>query len=156
MAHNVPSPTNTRLANSQNEDVQDEIGLDDIEKGDQRSLLRWMADRINLLGQAIGLDLELLGPVEVESLYWFYLEVCAKDGGRGAIAVTTAETDSSGHWTLGSLMTTVSQLNDVRFLAWAAPAFHPAHVAALEWLDQVTDIRVFGVKVSPEFQLIAG
>lgn len=158
MERNVHSPKDKRVkraAKSQRA-IQDEIGLHNIEKGDQRSLLRWIADRINLLGQAIDLDLELIGPVEVESLKWFCLEVCAKNVGRGAIAVTSAETDRTGHWTLGSLVTTVSQLIDIRFLVWAAPEFHEAHIVALKWLDRVTvdEFQVLGVEVDDEFQLI--
>ena len=136
--------------------VRDEVGLHEIERGDQRALFRWLAQRLNLLGKAIDYDLELKGPVEIESLYWFYLEVCARNVGRGAIAVTTAETDTSGHWTLGSLVTTVSLLSDARFLVWVAPTFHKAHIMALKWLDRVTvdDVRIFGVEARSEFRVV--
>ena len=136
-------------------DTQNEIDLSDVLSGDQRTQLRWLVKRIDLLSKAIGIDIECCRPAEIETLYWYYLDVRAKDVGRGVIAIPTSATGASGHWTLGALVTAASEF-DPRFLVLAAPNFHHAHMEALKWLDRVTvkEVRVYGVQIRSEFRLV--
>ncbi len=106
----------------------------------------WLAEHLDLLGDAVGLKLELVrqevpvGP--------FSLDILAKDvvtGEKVAIENQLGETD---HSHLGQLLTYATGC-DARVAIWVAPEFTYEHADALHRLNEWTsgNVRFYGVKV---------
>jgi hypothetical protein len=131
-----------------------EADQDGFPTGDQRTQMRWLVDKIDLLSKSIGLELESPRPVEVEGLYWHYLEVMAKNVGRGAIAIMP-QVGADGHYALGSLVTAAAESNAC-FIVWVSPELNDAHLKALEWLYQATNgkIRGYGIQICSGFRVL--
>jgi hypothetical protein len=106
----------------------------------------WLVDNINRLGEALGMELEVL---EREAdVGEFSLDVKAKDLGSGRTVVIENQLTRTDHAHLGKLLTYAGGL-DAGVLVWIAEEFRDPHRKALEWLNERTgeDVDCFGVIV---------
>ena len=123
----------------------------------------WLAEHLDLLGEALRLD--DLSLVEAEGqVGTFAVDVVAEtDAG---IVVIENQLGGTDHTHLGQLLTYAAG-RDARTLIWITPKFRDEHRAALDWLNHWTpeEIEVYGVEVrairigdslpAPEFRPVA-
>ena len=106
----------------------------------------WLADHLDLLGDAVGLKLEFVrqevpvGP--------FYLDILAKDADTGLMVAIENQLEETDHSHLGQLLTYATGC-DARVAIWVAPEFTYEHADALHRLNEWTsgNVRFYGVKV---------
>lgn len=115
-------------------------------KGEASHFTPWLAQNLKLLGDAIGLDLELeseelgVGP--------FRADILCKDTTSNAWVLIENQLERTDHTHLGQLMTYAAGL-DAATIVWVAQRFTDEHRAALDWLNRITadGFHFFGLEV---------
>ena len=106
----------------------------------------WLADHLDLLGDALGMALEL---VQREAAVGkFSLDILAEsDHGRKVVIENQLAWTDHSH--LGQILTYAAG-HDARTVIWVAPGFQEEHRAAVDWLNRWTpeEIAFYGVEVS--------
>lgn len=108
----------------------------------------WLAqaDNLKLLGETIGLDLDLestekpVGP--------FRADIVCRETIDGTWVLIENQLERTDHGHLGQLLTYAAGLDAVT-IVWVAERFTDEHRAALDWLNEVTDenINLFGLEI---------
>lgn len=124
----------------------------------------WLADNLDLLGTALGLEIEL---VEREMPVGRYsVDVYAKEVGSGRAIVIENQLEATDHGHLGQLLTYAAGL-EAQVIVWITPEFRDEHRRALEWLNlnSAPDVSFFGIELellrisdsppAPNFKLVA-
>jgi len=108
----------------------------------------WLAsaENIALLGDAIGLDLEV--EAQEESVGPFRADILCKDTVTGNWVLVENQLERTDHLHLGQLLTYAAGLNAVT-IVWIADRFTEEHRAALDWLNEITDekFNFFGLEI---------
>jgi hypothetical protein len=133
------------------------IELGRLEKVDLRSVFPnealaftpWLAEEKNLslLGEAIGLDLEL--EAKEKSVGPFSADILCKDIETEGWVLIENQIEKTDHKHLGQLLTYAAGLDAVT-IVWIAESFTDDHKAALDWLnDKIAErgIRFFGLEI---------
>ena len=141
----------------------EEVDLRQIWPGEAADFTPWLAEHLDLLGEALRLD--DLSLVEAEGqVGTFAVDVVAET--EAGIVVIENQLEGTDHTHLGQLLTYAAG-RDARTLIWITPKFRDEHRAALDWLNHWTpeEIEVYGVEVrairigdsmpAPEFRPIA-
>jgi hypothetical protein len=133
------------MATSQLGDLR-RVPLREIWPHEARDFTAWLAEHLTDLGNALGLDLELVAreaPVGA-----FSLDLLARDLGRNRTVIIENQLEPTNHDHLGKLLTYASG-HDAHVVIWIAADFRDEHRQALDWLNQHTDenIEFFGVVV---------
>ena len=113
---------------------------------EDRNFTPWLADHLSVLGEALGLDLEL---VERErSVGDFMADVVAKDLGRDQLVVIENQLEATDHTHLGQLLTYAAGL-DAGVIIWVSRKFREEHRQAIDWLNHntATSVHFFGVVI---------
>jgi len=106
----------------------------------------WLAEQIEVLGEALGLDLEL---VEREAgVGDFSADIVAKDLGRDRLVVIENQLEATDHSHLGQLVTYAAG-REAGVVVWIAREFREEHRQALDWMNRASAaaIEYFGVVV---------
>lgn len=116
--------------------------------GEATDFTPWLAmpENIALLGEAIGLDLEVQATEE-----WvgpFRADILCKDTVRDHYVLIENQLERTDHGHLGQLITYAAGLDAVT-VVWVANRFTAEHRAALDWLNRVTEkaINFFGLEI---------
>lgn len=106
----------------------------------------WLADNIERLGQALGMDLEV--QEREADVGDFSLDIMAKDLGTGRTVVIENQLTETDHDHLGKLLTYAGGF-DAGVLVWIAKELRDEHRKVLEWLNEKTgpDVDCFGVVI---------
>ena len=126
----------------------------------------WLAEpnNLNLLGDAIGIGLEL--EAQEKNVGPFRADLLCKDTATDHWVLIENQLERTDHIHLGQLLTYASGLNAVA-IVWISKTFTEEHRSALDWLNEITDDRFnfFGLEVelwrigdsavAPEFNVIS-
>ena len=106
----------------------------------------WLAENLEQIGEAIGLELEFESS-EV-SVGPFSADILAKDTGTDKFVVVENQLEKTNHDHLGKCITYASVL-DASAVIWIASQFTDQHKKALDWLNDHTsdDIGFYGIKI---------
>lgn len=120
------------------------VEIRDIWPNESTDFTPWLADNIDRLGQALGMELEV--QEREADVGDFSLDIRAKDLGTGRTVVIENQLTQTDHDHLGKLLTYAGGF-DAGVLVWIAKELRDEHRKALEWLNDHTgvDIDCFGV-----------
>lgn len=108
----------------------------------------WLAkeENIVLLGDAIGLDLEV--EAQEKNVGPFRADILCKDTATGTWVLIENQLERTDHCHLGQLLTYAAGLQAVT-IVWIARDFTEEHRATLDWLNEITDDRFnfFGLEI---------
>lgn len=104
----------------------------------------WLAQNLTLLGEALGMDLELI--MQESPVGPFSLDLLCRDLGRDRPVIIENQVEQTDHDHLGKLITYAAG-HDASVAIWIASAFREEHRQALDWLNQRSDVATefFGV-----------
>jgi Domain of unknown function (DUF4268) len=116
-----------------------------------RDFTPWLADNLDSLGKALGLDLEL---TEQEGCVGsFFCDLVAKEIGRDRVVIIENQLEPANHGHLGQLMTYAAG-KEASVVVWIAAEIRDEYQQTLIWLNSRTDAKTdfFGV-VLEAFQI---
>lgn len=122
------------------------VQLRKIWKNEAYDFTPWLADNLDSIGEATGLELELES--QEVSVGPFSADILAKDTGTDKFVVIENQLEKTNHDHLGKCVTYASVL-DASAVIWIASKFTDEHKKALDWLNDHTsdEISFYGLKV---------
>lgn len=117
-----------------------------IWKHEEKEFTPWLAQNITLLGEFLGLDLEVIS-VE-HGVGAFSLDMLAKDIGTGNIVAIENQLEITDHNHLGQILTYASGV-DAKTVVWISKVVREEHRKAIDWLNQITseEMEFFAVEI---------
>jgi hypothetical protein len=116
--------------------------------GEASHFTPWLAneDNISLLGDAIGLELEV--EAQEAGVGPFRADILCKDTATGHYVLVENQIERTDHGHLGQLITYAAGLDAVT-VVWIAGRFTDEHRAALDWLNRATNgtFNFFGLEI---------
>ena len=101
----------------------------------------WLAQHIDLLGAALGLDLEI--EQSEAAVGAFSLDLLGKESGSDRVVIVENQLDRTDHGHLGQLLAYAAGL-DAKIVVWISPDVRNEHRDAVHWLnEQTTDAVAF-------------
>ena len=126
----------------------EQVNLRDIWSTEDGDFTPWLAeeDNLRLLGDAIGIDLEL--EAKEKSVGPFYADILCKDTVDSTWVIIENQLERTDHTHLGQLLTYSAGLQAVT-IVWVASRLVDEHRAALDWLNEITDEKFsfFGLEI---------
>ena len=142
----------------------EQVDLREVWPHEAADFTPWLADNMERLGAALGMDLELqsseapVGP--------FALDILAHDLGSDRPVIIENQLEATNHDHLGKLLTYAAGY-DAYAAVWLVRDFRDEHRQALDWLNQRTGedtaffgvvvevVRIDGSRLAPQFRVVA-
>lgn len=120
--------------------------LRNIWKHEEKDFTPWLAENIALLGESLGLDLEVIS-VE-HGVGSFSLDILAKVTGTENIVAIENQLEVTDHNHLGQILTYASGV-DAKTVIWISKEVREEHRKAIDWLNQITgeETEFFAVEI---------
>jgi hypothetical protein len=140
------------------------IDARDVWKNEAYDFTPWLRENVHLLGQAVGLELDVEVQQEI-AVGLFSADLLGTDLGSSARVLIENQLEQTNHSHLGQLLTYAGGLQ-TDILIWVAPRIREEHRQALIWLNEHTleDVLFFGVEIellridgslpAPHFKLV--
>lgn len=126
----------------------EKVNLREVWKNEGAEFTPWLArdENIALLGEAIGIDLEV--EAQEKGVGPFRADILCKDTISDHWVLIENQLEVTDHKHLGQLLTYSAGLNAVTII-WIAEKFTEEHRATLDWLNEITDshINFFGLEI---------
>ena len=122
-----------------------EHDLRSVWQNEERDFTRWLAENIDLLGSALGIEIE--DAQAEETVGDFSSDIVAREMNTGETIVIENQYGKTDHDHLGKLLT-YSSGKDAGFSMWLSEEFRPEHRSVLEWLNESgpRDVKFFAIK----------
>jgi len=123
-----------------------EVELRQVWNNEARDFTCWLEENIDLLNQAIGLDIEI---TEREGAVGsFAVDLVGKDLGSNRTVIIENQLEPTDHTHLGQLLTYTAG-RGAKIVIWISPQFREEHRQTLDWLNENTgeDQAFFGVEI---------
>lgn len=140
------------------------VDLRELWPDEARDFTPWLAENLEVLGEALGLTLSL--EEQEASVGPFAADLVAADG-QGALVVIENQITKTDHDHLGKLVTYIVNMGAKRAV-WISSDPRPEHAKVVEWLNEITppDTAIYLVRVeayrigdsppAPLFTVVAG
>ncbi len=113
----------------------EQVSPRDVWQSEPRDFTPWLAENLSLLGEALGLDLEL---VQTEAPVGGYsCDIEARESGSGRRVVIENQLEQTDHSHLGQLLTYAAGL-DAAVVVWISPTIRDEHREAIDFLNRHT------------------
>lgn len=124
----------------------EKVNLREIWKHEEHDFTPWLAENINKLGAAIGIDLEFTAKEVLSGS--FELDILAKDLSRDRVVVIENQLEATDHSHLGQLLT-YAAWHKAEVIVWLSSQVKEAHRASIDWLNAntVENIEFFAIEV---------
>ena len=123
----------------------------------------WLADNLDLLGEKLGISLELEG----EEVYVgpYRADIMAQNPDDGSIVLIENQLETADLKHLGQILAYTAGL-DARTIVWVATDFNDIHRSAIRWLNehtvapfaffavQVSIVQIGGSQLAPVFEVL--
>lgn len=141
-----------------------QIDVKEIWKHEAINFTPWLAENVNLLGQVLGLELEL--DSTEKSVGPFKADILCRDLLSDQWVLIENQLEKTDHSHLGQLITYASGL-EAATIVWIARSFTEEHRAAIDWLNDITakGFNFFGIEIelwrigdslpAPRFNVVA-
>jgi hypothetical protein len=116
----------------------------DVWKHEAKDFTPWLAKNLTLLGELLGLDLELTS--SETSVGDFSADIIARDLGGDRVVVIENQLEATNHSHLGQIITYAAGL-DAGVVVWLCRDFREEHRQALDWLNRNESTEFFGVVI---------
>ncbi len=114
--------------------------------GEATDFTPWLADNLELLGETIGIEMEL--EQQEKDVGPYRADILCRDTIDESWILIENQIEKTDHTHLGQLLTYAAGL-EAATIIWIAKNFTDEHRAALDWLNEITDerFRFFGLEV---------
>ena len=138
--------TARRIEAVDSEEMIEDVDVREFWPNEARDFTPWLAKNMGLLGEKLGMELELVSQEEPVGPY--YLDILAKDVNDGGLVAIENQLEWSDHIHLGQLLTYAAEF-DARVVIWVAGEFDNEHGEAINWLNKWTSdaIGFYGIEV---------
>lgn len=121
------------------------VNIRDVWKTESVDFTPWLAKHLHVLGDELGIDLELIKTEQ--EVGEFFLDISAKHGDGRSVIIENQFGDSD-HKHLGQLITYASG-QEAKTVIWICERFRDEHEKALEWLNESSHegISFFAVEI---------
>ncbi len=104
----------------------------------------WLVENIDLVGQVLGLDLEVAG--REQAVGDFAVDIVARDLGRDKRVIIENQLEETDHSHLSQLLTYSAGL-EAEVVVWVSRKFREEHRQVLDWLNRGASTEYFGIVV---------
>ena len=122
------------------------VDVREIWRNEAQHFTPWLAENFSVLGELIGLDLELIN--READVGDFSVDLLAKDLSTNRIVVIENQFNSTDHKHLGQLITYASYYK-AGVIIWLSEQVREEHRSAIDWLNSNTDegVNFFAVEI---------
>ena len=146
------------------------VSLRTVWQNEASNFTPWLAENLQLLGEAVGLEIDTEDVVTEVSLGRYQADLLCIDSRDSSRIVIENQFGGTNHDHLGKLLTYASALDSdppVGSVIWISESFNEEHRSTLDWLNTIShdEIRFFGVTVellkiegskpAPRFNIVA-